>query len=1116
MAKSAVRGDASAIAGQCRGIPIRFYLLHMPNTATTSQAAEFIGELKEMASGKADAARLGEIAATAHRMDEAGQSVEACNVLGMVAALRGDTFEVERLFNAALQRGGNDAWTLGNYAAALNILVTGLHDRECERPYRQEWNGQEHHRPQFFDAMPGYFYTLLHRPDGSYAISLASDAIRDLYGLGPKATTNDYSELLALVHPDDAALRQCKLDESERGLSLFHVEYRIVLPQIGERWIEVHALPKRTDDGGTRWDGFINDITERKRMEDELRLKEFVLDQVRIGVYLIDEQARITYVNDAACRALGYSREELLTKTTMDINDDHSGEVYMAVHQKVLAEGACTFETRHVRRDGSLLPVEVWASRLEYRGNSIGVALAVDITERKRAEMELQRREREFRTLAESLPDNIVRYNRDGVTVYVNPVLELTLGDLAAAMIGTTPREYHPDGSYEDYARLLDAVLASGEAGELEKILPGPDGSATIHQIRMVPEYGANGEIAGVLALGRDITERKCMEVELAARVRDFRSLAENIPDNVARWDAAGRLLYSNPTHQRTLGKPFDEMLGKTLGEIFPDGYFAPFEEALARVVATGKEDYLQRVPARTPDGGMVIHDVRLAPEFDAKGRVVSVLGLGRDMTDIYRMQEAIAEREQEFRSLAESSPDFIVRYDRDGRHRYLNITLLRLLGLSSIDEVAGKRPGEIWPDGRFDQIEQAAARAVETGCNEVIEFLASAGSNEGSISQIFVVPERDVSRNIVGTIAFGRDISAIKGMQRQLTQFVANLPGFAYSFRMTPDGHGSFPFASPGIETLYGLKSADVKGDMAPLHALAHSDDAPRIIAAIAESARTMAPIHVEYRICRPGQPERWAEFRSSPVREADGSILWHGIMLDINERKRAEQALEDSRTQLRGLIARREEAREEERRYIAREIHDNLGQILSGLRLNVSRFARRYAANSAEMQAHLRDAGELVDLAVQEVRNISAALRPAELDMDIRSALSSHLERFGAYTSIACELHAGDDVDLTEEAHKLALFRIAQESLTNVARHARASKVEIALRMETPHCILCIRDNGVGFDTGANKPKSFGLVGMRERVAMLGGSVIINSSSGKGTEIVVRIPVKKIMGES
>lgn len=263
-----------------------------------------------------------------------------------------------------------------------------------------------------------------------------------------------------------------------------------------------------------------------------------------------------------------------------------------------------------------------------------------------------------------------------------------------------------------------------------------------------------------------------------------------------------------------------------------------------------------------------------------------------RDITEHRRTEEMLALREQEFRSLAESSPNPIIRYDREGRIRYLNSGLARVLGVSDAKEVIGKLPSEAWPDGRYDAIQQAAAQALETETEVCIE-VCTQSAGEPDFYQIRVVPERDVTGQVVGTIAFGVDISAARNAERRLTDFVANFPGFAYTFRLSPDGHGSFPFASPGIEKLYGLKPEDVKDDMAPLHALAHPEDSPRIEAAIAESARTMMPMQKEFRVCRPGLPERWIEYRSVPVADADGSIVWHGIMLDISERKAAEKQL-------------------------------------------------------------------------------------------------------------------------------------------------------------------------------------------------------------------------------
>ncbi|WP_082081527.1 PAS domain S-box protein [Methylocucumis oryzae] len=406
-------------------------------------------------------------------------------------------------------------------------------------------------------------------------------------------------------------------------------------------------------------------------------------------------------------------------------------------------------------------------------------------------------------------------------------------------------------------------------------------------EFHSVPEHQDDGSTLwyGIM---QDITERKQMQEALIAREQEFRSLAENLPDNIARWDIAGRCLYSNPIHQRTLGKTLEEMRGKTHSEVFADNRFAFFDEVMAQVISTRQEAQVLRVPVPMPDGGTDYHDVRLAPEFDSEGRITSVLGIGRNMTDAYRMQETIAQREQEFRSLAESSPVSIIRYDREGRISYLNGGLVRHLGISP-EHVIGKLPSEVWPDGRYDSIQQAAAQALETETKISIELCAQS-VGEPEFNQIQVVPERDIAGQVIGTLAFGMDISAIRNAERRLTNVFANFPGFAFSFLMSPEGHYCFPYASPGIEKLYGLKPEDIKNDMAPLHVLAHPEDRLSIEAAIAESAQTMVPFNVEFRLCRPDQAQRWVECRSVPTPQHDGSIIWHGLMIEITERKQAE----------------------------------------------------------------------------------------------------------------------------------------------------------------------------------------------------------------------------------
>lgn len=210
-----------------------------------------------------------------------------------------------------------------------------------------------------------------------------------------------------------------------------------------------------------------------------------------------------------------------------------------------------------------------------------------------------------------------------------------------------------------------------------------------------------------------------------------------------------------------------------------------------------------------------------------------------------------------------------------------------------------------------------------------------------------------------------------------------------------------------------------------------------------------------------------------------------------------------------MRGLSARREAAREEERKHIAREVHDELGQILTGLKLNVSVLNHKFAADAPALREQVQETMQLTDRALAVARNIASALRPAALDMGIVSALEWLAGRFSANTGIRCEMHLEDANVALDENHAIALFRIVQESLTNVSRYAQADHVVIDLHKDEDDYVLKVRDNGVGFDMGTKKMDSYGLLGMRERALMLGGELVINSSPGNGTEIVVHIPV-------
>jgi len=230
----------------------------------------------------------------------------------------------------------------------------------------------------------------------------------------------------------------------------------------------------------------------------------------------------------------------------------------------------------------------------------------------------------------------------------------------------------------------------------------------------------------------------------------------------------------------------------------------------------------------------------------------------------------------------------------------------------------------------------------------------------------------------------------------------------------------------------------------------------------------------------------------------------------LDITERRAFEEELRRSREELRLLAARLEEAREEERTGIARELHDRLGQALTALKLDLDGVRRASEHHEAVPAANLDRMMKLLDDTTNDVRRISSELRPGILDdVGLVAAVEWELNQFRERTGIACRLVAGQDDAVLDRGRSTAVFRVFQELLTNVARHAKARNVLVELKKTDDRYVLTVADDGVGITPEqASSTKSLGLIGMRERVRPFGGSVEISGARGKGTTARVTLP--------
>lgn len=456
-----------------------------------------------------------------------------------------------------------------------------------------------------------------------------------------------------------------------------------------------------------------------------------------------------------------------------------------------------------------------------------------------------------------------------------------------------------------------------------------------------------------------------------------------------------------------------------------------------------------------------------------------------------------------------------------DGRLLKINPSLCEMLGYSSeeilelgIQQLA--HPGDASDSTYFSQILAGTIKQHQTERG----YRHKLGHTIWTLHSISLI--RDANNQPRYFLSQIQDITKYKRDENELLQSQTLLRGIidgTPDVVFVKDREGRYLIINAAAAHLLGKPMEEIIGkDDTDLYA---AEEARRIMETDRQVMKSGESRVYEVATTLDGETRAFL-FTKTAYRNRQGEI--QGLVVvarDITSHRQAAEHLENSRAELRALSAQLQSVREEERMRIAREIHDELGQVLTGLKMDVVSLARRLSDSTAQqdwpkLKERAQSIAELINDAILTVRRISTELRPGLLDaVGLTAAIEWQAKEFENRTGIKCRLKLPTLDVVLDETRSVAVFRIFQEILTNVTRHAGASEINVILEERESNLFLEAGDNGRGIRASEfSNPKSLGLLGMRERALLLGGELNIRGVQGKGTTVTVRIPLDNKAG--
>jgi PAS domain S-box-containing protein len=901
----------------------------------------------------------------------------------------------------------------------------------------------------------------------------------------------------------------------------------------------------------------------RRRAEEALREQANLLNLTYDAICVTDMEGVIKYWNRGAEERYGWMAEQAVGRVVHDLLKTELPAPLEQIKAEVVRTGRWEGELLHTEKDGTQIVV---ASRWALQRDEQGAPVAIletnnNITERKRAEKELADRFR-FETLLAELSARFVHVPAEQIDGEIKDAQRRvceSLGLDACSLWQVMPETpsfiplthiYRPTagapipeainaGQYLPWSTqqiLAGKIIVVSSLEELPTEAARDRQTFGFFGIKSVLTLGLSvggGPVVGGLAFSsrtartwpqelvkrlQTVAELFCSGLErqrseraLRESEERFRSLFENATVGIYRTTPQGSILMANPTLVRMLGfKSFEELAARNLEK---DGFEPNYPRRLFRERIEKESEVRGMEEAWTRQDGSVIFVRESAQAIRGEdGSIEYHDGVVEDITERKRAEEALRDSERELRQALLAADMGVWEWTAAADAVTWDENLYRIAGRDTkLPPLSYQEHSQVFAPESLERLTRAVEDCLRSGTPYGLdmEMIRPDGSKRWVIGR--GEARRDSGGHITGLRGTVQDITERKRAEAALQ---ASEKGFRTLMEMAPvaiviNRAGQTLYVNRRCLEMYGCESTEEVVGRPVLERWS-----PEWRPIIEERARQRAqglfvPTQYEGIGQRKDGSRFPVEMSVAAVTLPDGGANI-AFLTDITERKRAEEEKQQFLEQLRALAVRLQSTREEESKRLAREIHDQVGQALTALKFDVISLLGELPGGSQPWSRRVSSIETLINQTIHTVGHISSELRPGTLDhLGLAATVEWAGEDFERRTGIKCRLDVPEEELALDSGRATAIYRILQELLTNVARHAAATEVEIELLNRDHDVILTVRDNGKGMPAEKLSAKeSLGILGMQERALAFGGELLFCSAPGAGTTVRVRIP--------